>query len=312
MSTELELLFEEIMLLDSQVYDNMTVIPLTMPESNIDLMSLEKGLELGLVKITESNEAGMVNEVKVINNAVTSLLILDGEQIIGSKQNRIANATIIISAKSEKVIPVSCTEAGRWSYNSKKFHYSNHMASSRVRRDKSTSVLKSLRENNTFQSDQNEVWNNISIVSNELRVQSNTSALEDTYKERSNDIEKYKKAFKIQEKQNGLIVYINGQLVGCEILYNSPKYREYHEKIVESYILDALARNDEEYANNIEDTEFFLDRIKYYDYETYASVDLGVDYRMNNGNITGSAMVYEDNLINASFFINNNHEINVD
>lgn len=295
-------ILDEINTFQPQQYENMTVIGLNVPDKKVDLMPLEIGLDMGLVEVTECTESGSVNNVKVINNAVTPLLILDGEEIIGSKQNRIVNTTIIIPAKSEKIIPVSCTEAGRWEYNSTKFHYSNHMASSRVRRDKLNSVSDSLRKSNTFQSNQKQVWNNIAQIQDNLEVSSQTSALDDSYAQKSNDIEDYKKEFALHDNQNGLMVYINGQLAGFEIIYNSSRYRDYHDKLVESYIIDAIARQDENYLEDTLTKDDVINRIKDSQFESYDSVGLGKDYRLDETDISGSVMLYEDNLINASFF----------
>ena len=64
----------EINLFQPESYKNMTIIGFNIPEKNpLDLMSLEIGLDLGLVEITEINEGGDVEQVKVINNAVTPL-----------------------------------------------------------------------------------------------------------------------------------------------------------------------------------------------------------------------------------------------
>ena len=281
----------------------MTVVGLSIPESNpIDLMSLEIGLDMGLVEISEISEGGNVGEVKVINRAVTPLLLLDGEEIIGSKQNRIVNTTIIIPANSEKIIPVSCTESGRWKYNSTKFHYSNHMATSRVRRDKLNSVSNSLRESNSFISNQSEVWNNIKKTEEDLRLNNKTCALHDSYNKKSSDIDDYKKSFMLHDNQNGLIVYVNGKLVGFEIIYNSTRYKEYHNKLIESYILDAISKQNEEYEKVNFNEEEFIKIIKELRCEKFDGVGLGLDYRLENDNLTGSAMVYKNNLINASFF----------
>ena len=41
------------------------------------------------------------------------LLLPDGEQLVGAKQNRILNMTVLVAAQSEVTIPVSCVEQVR-------------------------------------------------------------------------------------------------------------------------------------------------------------------------------------------------------
>jgi hypothetical protein len=42
------------------------------------------------------------------------LLLLDGEELVGAKQNRILNTTVLVDAHVTVTIPVSCVEQGRW------------------------------------------------------------------------------------------------------------------------------------------------------------------------------------------------------
>jgi hypothetical protein len=53
-----------------------------------------------------------VPELRVKNSGDLPVLILDGEELVGAKQNRIVNVTILVPPHSETVIPVSCIEAG--------------------------------------------------------------------------------------------------------------------------------------------------------------------------------------------------------
>lgn len=300
MAEAIEKILKQIELQKPQTYKNMKVIGINIPDTKIDLMSLETGLDMGLVEITEINENASVGEVKVINNAVTPLILLDGEEIIGSKQNRIVNATIIIPPKTEKIIPVSCVEEGRWEYKTKKFKYSNHMATRRVRRDKQTSINQSLKSSNTYRSDQGQVWNNVRETMDLLEVESNTNALHDTYKQKQTQIQNYKEAFPKNEKQNGIIVYINGKLAGFEIIYDSARYAEYHEKLIESYIMDALQNRDKKYTEKEENKEELIEKIIQTPRETFDSVGEGKDYRLEDDEITGSIVTYNNHLINAS------------
>ena len=63
----------------------------------------------------EVSRGGSVPELKVVNKSDRMLLILDGEELVGAKQNRIVNTTILIAGNTATVIPVSCVEQGRWS-----------------------------------------------------------------------------------------------------------------------------------------------------------------------------------------------------
>ena len=122
----------EIEFLDAQTHKNMAIIPLKTPINyDIDVITLKKGFELGLVNVKEC-EHSTVNTLIVENNSVTPLLLIDGEEIVGGDQNRIVNGTILIAPQSEMKIPVNCTEHGRWRYEHE-FKHSDYMATSRTR-----------------------------------------------------------------------------------------------------------------------------------------------------------------------------------
>jgi hypothetical protein len=146
------------------------------------------------------------------------------------------------------------------------------------------------------------VWRNIADTEKELNVSSDTGALHDSFTQKRSDIAEYKRAFDLHDSQNGLIAYINGELVGFEIIYNASRYKDYHEKLVESYILDAISKQNEEYTNKNINEDEFIQKFKAMKTETYDSVGLGVDYRIENEDLIGSAVFYNDNIINASFF----------
>ena len=294
---------ESIELLDIQQYQNMTVIGLNTPNTRPpDLMPLDVGLSMGLVEITEVDENRSVGQLNVINNAVTPLLLMDGEEIKGAKQNRIINATMIIPAKSQQIIDVSCSESGRWNYNSQTFKHSYHMASSKVRRSKQESVNNSLRTSNQRISNQSQVWDDIESTQASLNIESSTHAQQDTFISLEKDIDNYLKHFPLQQKQNASIIIINNQVIGMELLYNADKYSQYHQRYMESYIIDAITQQDEHADDNVDAaklSEEFINRIRLSKIEEYQENNTN-DYRLEDDQITGSFIFYEDNLVNAS------------
>ena len=46
--------------------------------------------------------------------STSKVLLYDGEELVGAKQNRILNVTVLVGAGAKLPIPVSCVEQGRW------------------------------------------------------------------------------------------------------------------------------------------------------------------------------------------------------
>ena len=91
----------------------LAVIPLLAPNlDDPDWFTLEEARDRA--RVTEVSEAGSVPFLKVANGADRPLLLLDGEELIGAKQNPVLNTTVLVAAHTEVTIPVSCVEQGRW------------------------------------------------------------------------------------------------------------------------------------------------------------------------------------------------------
>ena len=75
-----------------QVYKNMAMFPLLSDYSlSSDYILLDEALGSGVIEVTEVNEHGAVPNLKVHNKSPKMVLILDGEELVGAKQNRIVN-----------------------------------------------------------------------------------------------------------------------------------------------------------------------------------------------------------------------------
>ena len=52
-------------------------------------------------------EAGSVPELKLVNRGVLPVLLVDGEELVGARQNRVLNLTILAAPLTTTVIPYS-------------------------------------------------------------------------------------------------------------------------------------------------------------------------------------------------------------
>src|SRR5512133_3615464 len=107
---------------EAQIYRNIAIVPLIAPtDGTLQYRTLGEALATWDVAITEVSTAGSVPELMVINRANKPVLLVDGEELAGAKQNRVLNTSILVKEVSKTKIPVSCTEQGLWSYASKAF-----------------------------------------------------------------------------------------------------------------------------------------------------------------------------------------------
>jgi hypothetical protein len=163
---------EKIHLGEMTIYNELAVVPLFCSRENgTEYITLKKALATGLT-VSEVSEGGSVPELKLTNLTGKNVLILDGEELAGAKQNRVLNTSILVVAKDSLVIPVSCTEHGRWAYKSKRFEDSNVCMSPTLRSRKNQSVSSALKSSGRYVSNQGEVWNSIS----ELRASHGTAS----------------------------------------------------------------------------------------------------------------------------------------
>ncbi len=129
-----------------QSYKNLAIYPvLSDYVIPFEYLTLDEAISENLIEVVEIDEGGSVPELKVINKSDKMVLILDGEELVGAKQNRIVNTTILIPAKETVVIPVSCVEEGRWSYDTERFHSEERIMAPMMRAAKAHQVNFSLR-----------------------------------------------------------------------------------------------------------------------------------------------------------------------
>lgn len=300
-------------------FKNLTVFPLFEEASTpFTYLTMHSALEKGFVEITEVSEGGSVPILKVINHSDELVLLVDGEELRGAKQNRIVNTSILLPAKSETAIPVSCTERGRWHYTSRRFSDSGYMMSSRSRSSKSARIYAKLaamahepagayESVHAYDAGQGEVWSEISALHNKLRTSSRSDAMSDAYEQRETDIKDYLAAFPIQPGQSGMVALLNGKPISADILSQSNAYADIHEKLIRSLAVEVIgdAKADSTTLSP-EDMSVeaynFLHALHEGNEVAFQPVGLGEDLRYDDKQAGGAALTYQDALVHLNVY----------
>ena len=299
---------------------NLTVFPLTRSASTgpAYLPSITALQAHGLA-VTEISDGGSVPNLLVENPSEHLVLLLDGEELRGAKQNRIINTTLLLAARSKTVVPVSCTESGRWSYASATFSHSGTVMSTKARRKKTRSVSHSLQMSAQPTSDQGEVWSEVEELHGKIGSHSSTSAMAAAYEKMRGELNEAMERMPVLQNQCGLIAMINGQPVGMDLLSRCDAYATLHPQLVQSYAMEALATGragmakrgnkpaaKEDDASGEPDTlvaKVFLERCAAIKGNAFRSVTLGQDWRFTEGNIVGSGLEFEKTWIHMAYFV---------
>jgi hypothetical protein len=226
---------------ETQAHQHISIIPL---HGAIDsppfYIALVDAMAARTLTVTEVSEGGSVSELHVLNDSTSPVLLMDGEELIGAKQNRILNTSILLKECSRTVVPVTCTERGRWAYSSAEFSMSDQVLERKIRSRKSHSVYESLAQGKAPQSNQREVWDGIQALHLKANSSSDTAAMLDAFKAQAARLAECLQAFPRADGQVGLVVLINGRVAGLDVISRPEAYARLHGKLVRSYVFDAL------------------------------------------------------------------------
>ncbi|MEA3413051.1 MAG: DUF6569 family protein [Pseudomonadota bacterium] len=294
----------QVVLGEQQVYENLTLYPLLAEgPSQPEYRLLDEALELGCARVTEVSDSGSVPELKFVNGCDRPVLLLDGEELVGAKQNRILNLTVLAPAGKTIEIPVSCVEAGRWRHESTEFRSAGraHYAAGRAR--KAAQVSLAMRGQGVRRSDQSAVWEDISAKSARMEVRSETGAAAAMYETHRASLDDYRNAFCPVEGQTGAMFAVNGRIVGLDLFDSPATLSALLNKLVESYALDALDEAGREAASvGADEPQSFLSATSNADIESFPAVGEGEDLRLRGGRLSGGALVKDDRVVHLCVF----------
>ena len=141
-------------------------------------VTLDEALPRGL-RITETSDAGSVPELLVENPTGDNVLLYDGEELAGAKQNRILDVSVLAAPRSKLVVSVSCVERGRWRAVSRTFSSAGHVAHTELRRTKARALGAGRLERGAAQG---AVWDSVDRRLEALDVDSVTRAHSDAFR----------------------------------------------------------------------------------------------------------------------------------
>lgn len=293
---------------------------------------LDEAIAGGQLEVSEVSDAGVVAKLLAVNHSDNPILLFDGEELRGAKQNRIINATILVPARTRMVLPVSCVEQGRWRYEGAGFAPSGEalFAKGRLRKAERMAIARRMQQTHgpgsqgvpcagdgrqaermfprregllaDFEAGQHAVWDDVREALRETGTRSASSAMHDSYLRRRTEIERLSSVFVPGGDQVGAVFCIDGRVAGIEVVGSHRAFCAIFPKIVRSYCLNALGERTPGEGVDPKAVEGFISAVADLDQIISPSLGLGQDVRLDGPLACGAALIRDDCLVHLSAF----------
>ncbi len=262
---------------------NLAIFGVSSPTNGTEqYLCLPEALDKNLVEIREVSEEGSVNDLSLHNHSSKGLLCVEGEMLSGCKQQRVLNTSVLVSPFTKITIPVSCVEAGRWSWKSNRFSSTEEMYFAKGRANMRDSVFYHSRNYGSKYSNQNKVWEDVDEKLNKMGTFSGTSSVNQAYFSKKERINKIVKLFQIEKSDIGIIYGIGNKIIGGDFFYNNHVFNVYFPKIIRSICLDAFEKNTLRSNLSKKDAQMLLNLVHQADFEKHKAVSAGEEFRTND------------------------------
>lgn len=287
-----------------QVHLNLALFPLIAEFDRVPgYLLLDEALDRKLAHVREVSAEGRVPELAFENSGSGKILLVDGDELVGAKQNRILNLTILVGGGQKLVIPVSCVEQGRWRYHDPEFASAGRALFSKARASKMAQVTESMVTAQARSANQSRIWADVAEKVASFGARSETLAMGDAYESRAGQVGAYVNAFRPASRQVGAVVAIDGRPVGLELFDSAAAFSRYLQKLVRSYALDAIeTAGDKPLAPSGAEVRRFLDSIRAADGERFPALGEGEDIRLTGKGVAGGALVLDGRLVHLAGF----------
>jgi len=256
-------------------------------------LNLNGGLSKNKVRIEEYDDVGYRDLLKIKNLSDESLLLLNGEQIIGHKikQNRVVASTSLIAENSEGIIRVSCGEKNRWSaLTNQEIRTSDSMFFSRQTVQK-----------------QNLSWEQIDSYLNQNGIKSLTKDSSIVYKKNKTVVDNIVESFKPDTNVIGLAIGNHYGITSLDVFSNPSLFKHYYKKILRSYVVANLNNNKKIINLNQQDVNIFLENV--YIAEKRKIMNLkghyGEKYSLQSKKILGSVLYDKTRVVHFTALLKN-------
>ncbi len=269
----------------------------------LDYATMDEALAARALEVTEVGTSGTVTGLRAVNHSDRMVFLMAGEELVGAKQNRVLNASMMLGARADLTVPVSCVEQGRWAFGTKRSLGRGLSSHSHLRHLLSKMIHASYRVEGKPSSDQMAVWAEVLRKLGATGSKSPSHALHEVYEALKSRLDEMVAAIPAPAGCCGAAFAFGGRIVGADLFDHAATLDKIWPKVLKAYAIDSLeAAAHEASAIPASSVAPWLQSAASAKSETFKSVGLGEDVRLEAEQLVGAALVVEGHPVHLELF----------
>jgi hypothetical protein len=271
-----------------------TVLPLfpSVPGPGVAYRLGTHAIASGTLEIHELSGGAVVDRLEARNRGGERVLFVEGDHLLGSRQNRVVTSSALLGGRRTVTLPVSCVEQGRWQGEAHRFRGIGSVAPASVRSIIKQTVTSALFDRRSRAADQGRIWSQIADQQRRLRVTSATCALEASYATLAGDLRPIAARLPYAPSATGVAIGIAGQLVSIDLFDQPATCALYWPQLVEGAALEALELAAAGSVGNHE-VEHLVAQLRDAAWRPVPAVGEGEELRARTAGASASALVVD-------------------
>ncbi len=270
-------------------------------ENHLNYVLAQDAMASGNVTISEVSELGVVCNLLVENASDNQVLIVEGEELRGAKQNRMVNISIMVAPRGTATIPVTCTERRRWRYGgSRDFAAGAHCPPTMRYLLKIPRLMPAMGRHG-IRSRQVSMWHEIRRKHDALGVLSQTGNLSDAVETHRQKVDELRTRLPYSEGASGIAVAVGSSVVSIDLFNKPTTLARMWDRFVLGIAMDALEIKNTERPATAVDVADKLYSLRKSTWEQTPAVGLGeLHHARAADGALATALVVDNVLVHGS------------
>ena len=290
---------------EPQTIGRLAFTPLTLVggDGGTGIALAHEAIAAGTLEIAEKDE-GVVQELVATNKGPTPVAILEGDTLIGCKQNRVVAHSVLVAAGATAVVPVGCMQQGRWSMQGRRFSSGEMRLDPGFRRQAVQEATTAKRLRGQPMLVQRRLWDKVESRMAAYDVASPSADYHEALFQRRYEAREELARYQRQPGDVGVLVTLDGRLVALEVTGDPQLWAGLADRTLPSYAF--LAADPEEVRllekQPADTAAGWLERLKRAEVKTSQAVGLGEDLEIAGEGLAGAGVQLSRQPVHVAVF----------